>query len=132
MYMGMPPQLSPEERNAALEKAKHSRQVRSVVKVRVKSGELSLADVFKLADTDPIVGKMRVAELLAALSGVGKIRANLIMERLNISSTRRIQGLGKHQIAALISEFVPSISRGKLVVLSGPGGVGKSTIAAYV
>ena len=54
------------------------------------------------------------------------------MERLNISPTRRIQGLGKHQIAALTAEFVPGKTRGKLIVLSGPGGVGKSTIAAYI
>jgi len=130
--MGLPPQLSAEERSAALEKAKQSRQVRSLVKNRVKSGELSLSDVFKLAQDDPIVGKMRVADLLAALSGVGKIRASAIMERLSIAPTRRIQGLGKHQISALTAEFVPGNKRGKLVVLSGPGGVGKSTIAAYV
>jgi guanylate kinase len=40
--------------------------------------------------------------------------------------------LGKHQIRALRNEFSPSQSRGKLIVLSGPGGVGKSTIAAYI
>ena len=75
---------------------------------------------------------MRVAELLAAISGVGKIRAQAIMERLDISPTRRIQGLGKHQIASLNSEFSPTTTRGKLIVLSGPGGVGKSTIAAHI
>ena len=132
MHMGLPPQLSAEERIAALEKAKYSRQIRAVVKAKVKTGELTLADVFKQAESDLIVGKMRVADLLAALNGVGKIRSSAIMERLKISSTRRIQGLGKHQIAALIAEFVPGNTRGKLLVLSGPGGVGKSTIAAYI
>lgn len=132
MHMGLPPQLSAEERIAALEKAKYSRQIRAAVKAKVKTGELTLADVFKQAESDPIVGKMRVADLLAALNGVGKIRSSAIMERLKISSTRRIQGLGKHQIAALIAEFVPGNTRGKLLVLSGPGGVGKSTIAAYI
>ena len=86
--MGLPPQLSAEERSAALEKAKQSRQVRSLVKNRVKSGELSLSDVFKLAQDDPIVGKMRVADLLAALSGVGKIRASAIMERKYCSNKK--------------------------------------------
>ena len=75
---------------------------------------------------------MRVAELLAAISGVGKIRAQAIMERLDISPTRRIQGLGKHQVASLNSEFSRTTTRGKLIVLSGPGGVGKSTIAAHI
>jgi guanylate kinase len=130
--MGLPPQLSAEQRISALAKAKESRQQRSQAKNKIKTGELSLSDIFHLASTDSVIAKMRVADLLAALNGVGKIRARAIMERLNISPTRRIQGLGKHQIAALTAEFVPGKTRGKLIVLSGPGGVGKSTIAAYI
>jgi guanylate kinase len=132
MHMGLPPQLTADQRSAALAKAKQSRQERSLVKSKVKSGELSLSEVFNLADKDPVVAKMRVAELLAAISGVGKIRAQAIMERLDISPTRRIQGLGKHQVASLNSEFTRTTTRGKLIVLSGPGGVGKSTIAAHI
>jgi len=132
MHMGLPPQLTSDQRSAALAKAKQSRQERSLVKSKVKSGELSLSEVFNLADKDPVIAKMRVAELLAAISGVGKIRAQAIMERLDISPTRRIQGLGKHQVASLNSEFSPTTTRGKLIVLSGPGGVGKSTIAAHI
>lgn len=130
--MGAPPQLTASQRSAALAKAKESRQIRSAAKNKIKSGELSLSDVFVLAEKDAFIAKMRVFDLLAALNGVGKIRATAIMERLNISPTRRIQGLGKHQISALCHEFSPAQSRGKLIVLSGPGGVGKSTIAAYI
>ena len=132
MHMGLPPQLTADQRSAALAKAKQSRQERSLVKLKVKSGELSLSEVFNLADKNPVVAKMRVAELLAAISGVGKIRAQAIMERLDISPTRRIQGLGKHQVASLNSEFSRTTTRGRLIVLSGPGGVGKSTIAAHI
>lgn len=132
MHMGLPPLLTADQRSAALAKAKQSRQERSLVKAKVKSGQLSLAEVFNLAEKDPVIAKMRVAELLAAISGVGKIRAQAIMERLDISPTRRIQGLGKHQVASLNSEFTRTTTRGKLIVLSGPGGVGKSTIAAYI
>lgn len=116
--MGAPPQLSAEQRSAALAKAKESRQIRSAAKNKIKSGDLSLSDVFTLAEKDSFIAKMRVFELLASLNGVGKIRATAIMERLNISPTRRIQGLGKHQISALRSEFSPAQSRGKLIVLS--------------
>jgi guanylate kinase len=130
--MGLPPKISAEDRIAALEKAKESRQKRAIAKNKIKSGELSISDIFLQAQNDSVIAKMRVTELLASISGVGKIRASAIMERLNISPTRRIQGLGKHQIASLSAEFLPSTSRGKLVVLSGPGGVGKSTIAAYI
>ena len=130
--MGAPPQLTPEERARALAKAKESRQIRAAIKARVKSGELSISDVISHARDDEAIAKMRVLELVESMNGVGKIRASAIMERLSIAPTRRIQGLGKHQISALTAEFVPGNKRGKLVVLSGPGGVGKSTIAAYV
>jgi guanylate kinase len=130
--MGLPPKISAEERSAALAKAKESRQLRAIAKSKIKSGELSISDVFHQAQSDPVIAKMRVSEMLASINGVGKIRANLIMERLKISPTRRIQGLGKHQVASLSAEFQAGGSRGKLVVLSGPGGVGKSTIAAYI
>jgi len=129
--MGAPPQLTPEERSRALAKAKESRQVRAAVKVRVKRGELSIAAVIEMAKDDQAVAKMRVLELVESMSGVGKIRAKSILERLDISLTRRIQGLGRHQLQALEAEFTPltATRRGKLVVLSGPGGVGKSTVA---
>ncbi|ASY14613.1 guanylate kinase [Candidatus Planktophila dulcis] len=129
--MGAPPQLTPEERSRALAKAKESRQVRAAVKSRVKSGEISVSDVITLAQSDEAVAKMRVLELVESMSGVGKIRAKTILERLDISLTRRIQGLGRHQLQALEKEFIQrsAIEPGKLVVLSGPGGVGKSTVA---
>ncbi len=129
--MGLPPKLTPEERRAALEKAKVSRQRRALVKDQVRTGELSIAQVLELAKNDEIVSKMRVLELLESKSGVGKIRAASLLEKLKISSTRRIQGLGRLQIEEILREFpsLNSASRGKLVVLSGPGGVGKSTVA---
>jgi guanylate kinase len=129
--MGAPPQLTPEERARALTKAKESRQVRAAVKNRVKTGELSIAAVIDMSKDDQAIAKMRVLELVESMSGVGKIRAKSILERLDISLTRRIQGLGRHQLQALEVEFTPltATQPGKLVVLSGPGGVGKSTVA---
>lgn len=131
--MGVPPQLSAEQRNAALLKATQSRKRRAEVKAKVKRGEFSLDTVLEIAANEDGVAKMRVRELLEAFSGVGKIRAGALMERLKIAPTRRIAGLGRHQIKALRSEFMKSshaIASGKLLVLSGPGGVGKSTVAA--
>ena len=129
--MGAPPQLTPEERSRALAKAKESRQVRAAVKNRVKTGELSIAAVIDMSKDDQAIAKMRVLELVESMNGVGKIRAKSILERLDISLTRRIQGLGRHQLQALEAEFTPltATQPGRLVVLSGPGGVGKSTVA---
>jgi len=130
--MGSPPQLTPEQRQDALLKAAASRKRRAEVKVKIKNGEFSIDTILEIAKTDDAVGKMRVKELLESLSGVGKVRALSLMERLNISPTRRIQGLGRLQGKQLREEFMKSehaIKPGKLIVLSGPGGVGKSTIA---
>ena len=129
--MGAPPQLTVEERARALAKAKESRQIRAAVKARVKSGDLSITDVVTMSKDDEAIAKMRVLELVESMNGVGKIRAKSILERLGISLTRRIQGLGRHQLESLENEFkIPSgLTPGKLVVLSGPGGVGKSTVA---
>ena len=131
--MGAPPQLTPEQRAAALLKAAASRKRRAEVKNKIKNSEFTIDTVLELANHDDAIAKMRVRELLEALSGVGKVRAQSLMERLNIAPTRRIAGLGRHQIKELRNEFMKTthaIRPGKLLVLSGPGGVGKSTVAA--
>jgi ribosomal protein S13 len=48
---------------------------------------------------------MRVEALLEAMPGVGKVRAQRIMERLEISPSRRVRGLGVKQREALAREF---------------------------
>jgi len=130
--MGLPPQLTSEQRQQALLKAAASRKRRSEVKIKIKSGEFSVDTILEMAKTDDAVAKMRVKELLESLSGVGRVRAQSLMERLDISPNRRIQGLGRLQIKQLREEFMKldhAIKPGKLLVLSGPGGVGKSTVA---
>jgi len=129
--MGVPPQLTPEQRAAALASAKAARQERALVKSQIKSGEISIAEVVSLANNNEAIAKMRVLEMVESKSGVGKIRGKALLDRLGISNTRRIQGLGRFQRAALLKEFeLPTSPQiGKLIVLSGPGGVGKSTIA---
>jgi len=130
--MGTPPQLTPKERQEALLKAAISRKRRAEIKTKIKIGEISFDAILELAKDEDAIAKMRVKELLESLSGVGKVRAQTLMERLKISPTRRIQGLGRLQIKQLREEFMKSehaVTPGKLLVLSGPGGVGKSTVA---
>ena len=130
--MALPPRLTDEQRLKALEKAASSRKRRAFVKSELKQGSLDIEAVLELSKTDEAVANMRVRELLESLSGVGKVRALTLMERLEISPTRRVKGLGRHQITQIRNEFMKSahaITPGKLLVLSGPGGVGKSTVA---
>ena len=102
--MVLPP-LTPEQRAAALEKAAAARKARAELKVRLKTSGTSLVDVLQSGETDEAIGKMKVEALLEALPGVGKVRAQRIMERLEISPSRRVRGLGAKQREALAREF---------------------------
>ena len=99
------PQLTEEQRAAALEKAAAARRARAELKERLKRGGTNLKDVLAAADSDEVLGKMKVAALLEALPGVGKVRAQQIMERLEIAPSRRLRGLGERQRKALLNEF---------------------------
>ena len=99
------PQLTPEQRQANLDKAAASRRERAAVKNRLKNSGASLADVLRQGETNEVIGKMRVIDLLQSMPGVGKVRARQIMERLGISESRRVRGLGINQTAALKQEF---------------------------
>jgi hypothetical protein len=99
------PPLTPEQRAAALEKAAAARKARAELKVRLKSSGTSLDDVLRDGDTDEVIGKMKVVAVLEAMPKVGKVRAQQIMERLEISPSRRVRGLGAKQREALVKEF---------------------------
>jgi hypothetical protein len=98
------PQLTPEQRQAALKKAAEVRSKRAALRNDIKSGKKSIAAVLKNAE-DPIVGKFKVASLLQAVPGFGKAKTEKLMEELNISETRRVQGLGSRQLADLIERL---------------------------
>jgi transposase len=99
------PPLTPEQRAAALEKAAAARRERAEIKNRLKHSGASLSEVVHEGQKNDVIGKMKVSALLESLPGVGKVRAKQIMERLSISETRRVRGLGANQIAALEREF---------------------------
>jgi hypothetical protein len=98
------PTLTAEQRQAALAKAAKARRDRAELKAQLKSEKVSLRDLLSRHDDD-VVGKMKVSAVLEALPGVGKVRARKIMERLDISSSRRVRGLGAKQKDALLTEF---------------------------
>lgn len=102
--MPLPP-LTPEQRAAALEKAGAARRERALVKNRLKHSGASISEVVKEGQSNEVVGKMKVSALLESLPGVGKVRSRQIMERLGISESRRVRGLGAKQVAALEREF---------------------------
>ena len=99
------PELSPEQRAAALEKAAAARKARAELREKLKSKGTTVGDVLKQGETDEVIGKMRVSAVLESLPGVGKVRASQAMERLEIAESRRLRGLGDRQRKALLAEF---------------------------
>lgn len=98
------PTLTEEQRREALIKAAEARKKRAEVKEKLKSGQLSLKDLLDRRESETI-GKMRVSSVLESMPGVGKVRARKLMERLDISASRRVRGLGAKQKEALLAEF---------------------------
>jgi len=125
----LPPRLSRRDRRKAGEKAVAARQERAKVKEQVANGQLFFFDLFK--DERKSISRMKLSDLLQAVPGVGQIRADIIFDKTGISPSRRIGGVGKRQLELLRQEFLlikNSRRSGKLLVVSGPSGVGKSTI----
>ena len=106
------PELDDESRRQALEKAAEARKVRAELKQQLKAGEIDFGEVLRRADGDEIVGKTKVSAVLEALPRVGKVRARRLMERLDISPSRRVRGLGAHQREKLLREFDGNASAG--------------------
>ncbi len=101
------PELDADARRQALEKAAEARKVRAELKQQLKAGEIGLAEVLRRAGHDEVVGKTKVSAVLESLPRVGKVRARKVMERLDISPSRRVRGLGGNQRGKLLKEFEP-------------------------
>ena len=102
--MTIPP-LSDEQRQQARNAATEARRRRAEIKQSLRTGDSTLAAVLALAERDEVVAHAKVVDVLKSLPRVGVVRANKVMERLDIAPNRRLRGLGKHQTAALIAEF---------------------------
>jgi hypothetical protein len=83
------PNLTPEQRQAALAKAAQARRDRAELLAGVKSGQTSLAEVFDRADG--LAKRTRVVQVLRAVPGYGPAKVAALMETVRIrrrSSTR--------------------------------------------
>jgi hypothetical protein len=85
------PKSTPEQRQAALAKAAEARRARAELKALVSTGSVTLAGT-------------KVAALLVALPGMGKVKTKRLMEAEGIADNRRIRGLGSRQRAALLEQ----------------------------
>ena len=102
----VPPSLTHEQRVAASRAAVANRRRRAEVKKLVKSGDLSLDELFALAENEECVAQMRAYDLISALPAIGEVKAARIMKSAAIAQTRRIRGLGPRQREQLFQALV--------------------------
>lgn len=107
------PQLTPEQRQAALAKGREVRQARAEILRKLKAGGLTLRGLLQEVDAAKAVkggpehpaARILVRQLLGALPGVGKVKTDEVMQRVDIKPNRRVQGLGQAQRRKLLDEF---------------------------
>ena len=99
------PQLTDEQRRAALAMAAEARRVRAEIKELLKMGTLSRSELLDRSDNDRILAKMKVLSVLEALPKLGKVKARRTMDEVGISDSRRLRGLGSQQRAELVARF---------------------------
>ena len=95
------PQMTAEQRAAALEKAKETRRKRAEVREKIKAGKLTAKKALAKRN-DPIVGKIKVIQFIQSFPGFGKAKAEKLMAEIGIAENRRLSGLGEKPVAALI------------------------------
>lgn len=93
------PQLTPEERSAASQKAIEMRRTRMRLKREMKDGELSVAAAIEL----PVMRRMKVFEFIRAIPGIGPNRAREFMHSNSIADNRRVGGLSEHRREQVIA-----------------------------
>jgi hypothetical protein len=103
--MSAPPALSLEQRRAALEKAAAARRLRAEIKEQLKVGALTLQELFRQADGDDTLAKLKVVSMLESMPQTGKVKARRIMAELDIAESRRLRGLGGNQRRRLLERF---------------------------
>ncbi|MCJ7826733.1 MAG: hypothetical protein MUP36_00610 [Demequinaceae bacterium] len=101
------PALTAEQRRAALEKATAVRMRRKAFKDEVANGTHGMAAAIALAKADETLSGIKTVDLLRCLPGVGPRRAATLMAEVGIAPSRRIRGLGEHQVPALIARLTP-------------------------
>lgn len=107
MAMTLTPRTQ-EQRSQALAKAVASRKERTVLLAQLKTSSLSLSEVLKR--DDQVVGRILVRRLLQSLPGIGPVKAAQLLDELDISPRRRVQGLGVRQKEALLRRFSVSVN----------------------
>jgi hypothetical protein len=101
----MLPEMTDEQRAAALARAGEARRKRAEIKHLLKTGSLTFNDVLERAESDDLVAGTKVAVIVAAMPGMGKVSTERLLSEIGIADGRTLRGLGKNQKGLLVERF---------------------------
>jgi hypothetical protein len=99
------PKMTDEQRAAALARAAEARRVRAEIKQLLKTGTLTLPEVFARADEDDLVAGIKVGSVIVSMPHMGKVKAMRLLADLGIDESKRLRALGVRQRESLLASF---------------------------
>lgn len=143
-YRVTSPSLDDDARSRGRMNAIEARRQRARIKDELAAGTRAIASVLDQRQ-DPILSRLRIDEVLRALPGIGPAKTARILKVCDIDPKRRLGQLGDLQARRVIDALSDQPSGGpttgergvsradaRLLVLSGPSGVGKSSVVSYL
>jgi len=79
--------------------------VRAEIKELLRTGTITFGEVLTRAETESMIGGLKLKSVLESLPGLGKIKTKRLLESLDIDGSRRLRGLGDRQRQALMTEL---------------------------
>jgi hypothetical protein len=103
--------ISPDQRAHGVVAAARSRAARARLLSGLRSGALTLSQVWAAVDADKRspAARTRLVTVLRALPGIGEARAQMVLSQVGLTPDRRLAGLGQRQrdgIAAALNPLV--------------------------
>ena len=94
------PERSRQQRMEALRRANDIRSERARLKESLRNGEIAIDEV--LADPPVCVHTAKVLDLVMAAPKYGRVKANRLLERCRVSSSKTVNGLTPRQRKELL------------------------------
>ena len=94
------PERTQQQRMDALRRANDIRSERARLKERLRNGDVAIHEV--LLDPPPCVHTAKVLDLVLAIPKYGRVKANRLLERCRVSSSKTVNGLTPRQRKELL------------------------------
>jgi ribosomal protein S13 len=97
--------MDDNKRKELLEKAQKIRQDQAKVRGQLQEGELDATAVLIQRGKNPIMGRMRLGYLLMSIKGIGKFKANKMVEKWGLAIDTRLEAITLEQVITIAEEL---------------------------